>query len=252
MLKSKPLEDVGSRPADVAVVAAKVAGSPEALSEVLQGLSANAADVRYGCARVLRAISEAHPLALYPSFDRFVELLRSDNKILQWQAIRIIANLSRVDSEDRVEDILDAYFAAIRGPVMITAANIIKGSATIALAKPHLTERIVKELLSVGKGSYQTAECRNIALGHMIEALGSFFEQVEDRKRVLRLVRRQRRNPRNATRRKAERFLATHDESPPRLPPSGPLRSRQPAGRRSSSVRSVPRVHPNLPRSGRV
>jgi hypothetical protein len=93
---------------------------------------------------------------------------------------------------------------------MITAANVIKGAAGTAVAKPHLAGRIAKALLGVEKAKYQTAECRNIALGHAIEAFDLFFDRIEDRKPVLELVRRQRKNRRNATRLKAERFLKKH------------------------------------------
>lgn len=212
MPKSKLLEDIGKKRGDKEAIAAKVAGNPAALSEVLEGLTAAEADVKYGCAKVLRLISEKNPQALYPWFDRFAELHRKGNKILQWEAIRIIANLCRVDSKNRMKSILDTYLAPVRGPVMITAANVIKGAARIASAKPHLTERIVKELLRVEKAEYKTAECRNVAIGHAIEAFDSFFEQIKDREPVLRLARRQRKNPRNATRRKAERFLRKHEE----------------------------------------
>jgi hypothetical protein len=143
-------------------------------------------------------------------FERFVHLLHADNKILQWEAMRIIANLASVDSDGKIERILDEYLEPIRGPVMITAANVIKGAAGTAVAKPHLAGRIAKALLGVEKAKYQTAECRNIALGHAIEAFDLFFDRIEDRKPVLELVRRQRKNRRNATRLKAERFLKKH------------------------------------------
>ncbi|MHC4565577.1 MAG: hypothetical protein ACYTE3_07425 [Planctomycetota bacterium] len=54
------------------------------------------------------------------------------------------------------------------------------------------------------------AECRNVALGHTIKSFDQFFDQIEDKKPVLRLVKKQLKNTRNATRKKAERFLAGH------------------------------------------
>jgi hypothetical protein len=65
----------------------------------------------------------------------------------------------------------------------------------IALAKPDLADRIVDETMKVEKGRYKTAECRNVALGHALDALGRLF------------VKRQLRNPRNATRKRAERLV---------------------------------------------
>jgi hypothetical protein len=44
---------------------------------------------------------------------------------------------------------LDDYLAPIRGPVMITAANTIKGAVIIARAKPHLAAKIAGALMRV-------------------------------------------------------------------------------------------------------
>jgi hypothetical protein len=212
MLRSGSLDSTLSKRSNKAALAARVAASPAVCAQVLDGLSAPKASVKFGCAKVLQMVSEDNPRALYPNFARFVALLQNDNKLLQWTAIRVIANLARVDSKAKVERILDRYFAPIRGPVMITAANIIKGSAAIAAAKPHLTRRIIKQLLGVEKARYRTDECRNVALGHAIDAFDAFFRQIEARKPVLEFVRRQLANTRRATRRKAERFLKKHEQ----------------------------------------
>ena len=65
---------------------------------------------------------------------------------------------------------------------MATAANIVKGAAKIAVAKPELTERITEEFLKVEKANYQTEECRNITLGHTIASFEQFFGQIKDKK----------------------------------------------------------------------
>ncbi len=85
-----------------------------------------------------------------------------------------------------------------------------KAAAKIALAKPELADRIAQELLKVEKASYQTNDCRNIALGHTIQSFGQFFDQITDKEPVIELIRRQLNNPRNATRRKAEAFAKQH------------------------------------------
>jgi hypothetical protein len=77
----------------------------------------------------------------------------------------------------------------------------------IAIAKPQYQKQITKELLRVEHYDYDTDECRNIAIGKVIEAIGSYSGQLKDRKAVIEFARRQTRNTRNATRKKAERFL---------------------------------------------
>jgi hypothetical protein len=93
------------------------------------------------------------------------------------------------------------------GREMIGAANAIVAAANIALAKPHLADRIVKEILKVERASYQRPECRNVAIGHAIKSFDRCFRHVGNKRPVLAFVKRQLENPRPATRRKAERFL---------------------------------------------
>jgi hypothetical protein len=82
------------------------------------------------------------------------------------------------------------------------------------LAEPPLTERIARELRGVEKGRYETDECRNAALGQVIEALGSFHAEIEDRMPLLQWVRRQRKNTRDAARRKAVLAPSSHNTQP--------------------------------------
>lgn len=212
MAVSRLLQQIARKDSDKERIADKVIKNPKLLPDILEGLSADNARAKYGCAKVLRVISEEQPDLLYPKFDFFADLLDSDNKIMQWQAIYVLANLPPVDSKGKFEKIFDKYFAPIPGPVMITAANVIGGAAKIALAKPKLTEKITKKLLKVEKAKYQTTECRNVALGHTIRSFDQFFDQIENKQPVIRLVRKQLRNTRNATRKSAERFLKRHQD----------------------------------------
>ncbi len=196
--------------ADPNRVAGTVARNPDQIASIFEGLAAREARVRYGCAKVLLIISEKWPLALYPHFDFLAGLLDSENKIFQWNAAWILANLAAVDGRKKFEKIFDRYFAPIPGPVMITGANVIGAAARIAKAKPSLCNRITAELLKVEQAEYRTPECRNIALGHAIKSFDQFFDRIEDKGPVIRLIRRQLENTRPATRKKAERFLHKH------------------------------------------
>jgi hypothetical protein len=180
---------------------------------LVEGLESDRASVKYGCLKVLRIVSEKKPVVLYPHFDLFVDLLDSDNKFMQWGAIRILSNLASADRERKFRKIFRKYFKPVTGSVMVTAANVIGGAADIARAQPELTTRVVSEILKVEKARYRTAECRSVAIGHAIHSLDQFFGQIKAPRRVIQFVRRQRRNRRPATRRRAETFLNKH--SPP-------------------------------------
>jgi len=173
----------------------------------MSGLSADTAQTRFGCAKALRIVSEERPDLLYPHFDFFVRLLDHENKILQWEGALVLSQLARVDAKGKFSGIFDRYFAPVRGPVMITAANVIRGGARVARAQPELADRIAGEMLKVRKARYKTAECRNVAIGHAILALGDCFSLLRNQRQVIQFVRDQLTNSRPATRKKAEQFL---------------------------------------------
>ena len=185
----------------------------ELVEEVLAGINAKRAAVKFGASKALRILSERVPEALYPHFDSFAAMLSHDNQILKWNATLTLANLARVDSEGKIEAILDHYLDLIAGPNMITAANAIRGAVIIGQAKPHLVRRIVLRILRVEHAEYATPECRNVVIGHALRALEPLADLLPDR-RVLRLfAARQLGNPRPATSAKARKFLKPRKKS---------------------------------------
>ena len=86
-------------------------------------------------------------------------------------------------------------------------ANVIQGGARIAQAKWHLAERIAAEVLKVARAPYRTPECRNVAIGHAILALGGIMPLLRNPAPAVQFVRKQTRNARPATRKKAQQFL---------------------------------------------
>lgn len=204
-------ERIAEKDSDKAAIAAEVIENPELLPEIFAGLNAKPARIKYGCDKVLRCISEKAPELLYPKIDFFIENLGHENNFLQWSAIDILANLASVDGANKIESVLEKYFAPIPGPVLVTAANIIKASARIVEAKPHLADRVSSELLKVEHARYRTAECRNIALGTAIDAFQKIFDRIQDKQPVILLVRKQLGNTRNATKKKAIAFLKKYD-----------------------------------------
>jgi len=163
--------------------------------------------VKYGCTKNLLAIAKDSPDELYPHIDYFVKLLDNENQILKWTAIDIIGHLSKVDKEKRVDQLMDKLFGLLNAGKLITANHAIAALANVALAKPEYKRKITDELLKIEHYTYDTDECRDIALGKVIMAINSYFNQLKDKKAVIEFVERQTRNKRNATKKKAEQFL---------------------------------------------
>jgi hypothetical protein len=171
------------------------------------GLDAPAARVKYGCLKDLRRLSEEEPQLVYPDFEKFVRLLDHPNSIFRWNAAHILANLARVDRSRKIGPLLGKFLQPVGGPQMIAAANVMQAAAVIAAAQPRLADTLAAGILTVGRAKYETEECRNVAIGHAIQALDRFFASIPRQRAVVSFVRRQLDNPRPATRSKAEKFL---------------------------------------------
>ena len=100
----------------------------------------------YQKARWVAPIKSSH-------WDFFTKLLDHDNNILKWNAIYIIAQLSKVDKDNKFNNIFEKYYNLIKEKKMITAANVVKTSPIIIKSKPKYERRITKRLLATEKGS---------------------------------------------------------------------------------------------------
>jgi len=134
-------------------------------------------------------------------------LINHNNNILKWNGIRIVGHLVKVDKEDKIDKLLGTFYDLLNCGKLITAGNTIAALADIVLAKPQYTEKITEELLKVENYDYDTIECRNIVIGHVINALNLYFCQISDIYIIIPFLYRQTNNSRNATSKKAQKFL---------------------------------------------
>jgi hypothetical protein len=177
------------------------------LPDIIDGLSAKEARVKYSCSKTLLLISLKDPAMLYPHIDLFEQLLENNNNILKWTAIDIIGCLAIIDMEQDIDRLMQKLYGLLACGNMITANHAIGALAGIASVRDDLQAKITEELLKVEGYKYQSGECQNIALGKVIIALDLFADDVSDRSEIHRFVKRQTKNTRNATRKKAEQFL---------------------------------------------
>jgi hypothetical protein len=180
---------------------------------ILQGVSSSKAPIRYGCAKVLMDISEDDPKQLYPYMDFFADLLDSKYRILTWNAMGIIANLTRVDEDGKFDAVFNKYFSFINDEYMVTVANLVRNSGKIAVAKPHLVKKITNELLKVEHISitpHLTEECKRVIAEHAIRSFSMFFDRVEQKDKITAFVKRQLKSSRKSLREEAENFLKKH------------------------------------------
>ena len=165
------------------------------------------AKIKYACAKQAILLSEKTPALLYPQLDFFVSLLDSENQILLWTAIRVLGNLSAVDDKNRMDKLLPRLIGFLNTGKMITAGNTAAALAVIARNRPKFQNKIFKAMLKVEHYTYDTPECRNIAIGHVLKALSQFKTEIKNKKNIVDFIERQTQNTRPATKKKAEALL---------------------------------------------
>ena len=159
--------------------------------------------IKYGFAKKLLELVRLEPQLLYPYFSQFVDLLKSENKIIKWTAIDIIGLLAMVDKENKVDGQVGPLISILSCGNLITVNHAIFSLGKIAEVKPQFLPVIITELLKIEHYNFETTECRNIAAGKVIETFGSFIDAVNNDKRVLDFTERATHNTRNATKKKA-------------------------------------------------
>ena len=177
------------------------------IRDTIYGISSNEVRVRYKCAKVLSKLSKIKPAVLYPYFKFFAKLLDSDNNIIKWNAIDIIANLTEIDTEKMFEEIFDRYYSLLNEGSLITAGHIVDNSGKIANVKHNLREQITINLLGVDQVPLPTEECRSILSGKAIQAFGQYINHIKNNEAVITFIKRQLKSNRVATRKKAEKLM---------------------------------------------
>jgi hypothetical protein len=209
------LDRVAAKGADISALADQIMKDSASIPILIDALKIEKSSKKFAYEKVLRLISAKQPALIYPYFDFFCSLLDHENSFLKWGAIMTVANLTAADTQKKFEAVFQKYFAPIKGPTMIAAANIIGSSVTIVRSKPALSGEITREILKVEKAKFlmkgsPSPECRNVAIGHAIDAFDKLCNQIGDRTAVINFVKRQLKNTRKPVARKAEQFIRKH------------------------------------------
>jgi hypothetical protein len=180
---------------------AKINENP--IPELLKSLKSKDDTERYGSFEVLLRLSEEKPQSLYPHWDFLADMLDAKNAYRNLIAVRLIANLTRADSENRFEKIFDKYYNLLNDSVII-AGHITANSGKIARAKPKLQAAITDRLLNIDKTRQKH---KDLIKAGAIESFGEYFTESKDKEKILEFVRQQVDGESPKTRKIAKEFL---------------------------------------------
>ena len=145
--------------------------------------------IKYGCAKELLKIGAESPQQLY--------------NILNWTGIDLMGYLSSVDQENKIDGCIQSLIKLLHGGHLITCNHSTFALGLIAQNKPQFKKKIFKELLLVDQDIFDTNECKNIAIGKVLEVFKSFISDIMNNKEARDFINRATKNSRNATKKKA-------------------------------------------------
>jgi len=170
----------------------------------LEKINSKDPKIKYAFARELLQYGKETPELLYNHLTYWTKMIDNDNNILKWTAIDIIGYLSQVDRDNKIERSISHLIDLLHGGHLITSNHCIQALGLIAINKPAHRIKIIKDLIAISKDQFDTEECKNIAIGKVIETLGNFLKEIQNDKIVLNFIEQALNSTRNATRRKAE------------------------------------------------
>jgi hypothetical protein len=200
------LPELDKKDSNIKSIAQRAFHNEELLSDILHGILSKKDVVRSNCFKILLLLSEEKPEFLYPQWDYFVDLLRSDNTYHRHIGIYIIAQLTRADTENRFEKIFDMYYSLLDDESVIPAAHLALNSGKIVRAKPGLQSEITARLLRIDE-THHTPERKDLIKGYAIEAFDEYFEEASDKQKILQFVADQLESKSPTTKKKANQFM---------------------------------------------
>lgn len=201
------LPDLNDKNMSVEAMAKEALKDKKILSGLLDNLKNKSETVRYNSSKVLNLLSEKNPEALYPQWNYFVELLSSDHTYWKLSVIPSLANLARIDTENKFDAIFEKFFGLLNDRSVIPAVWIAANSGKIAKAKPELQRRITDRLLSIDQ-THHDPERRDLIKSGAIESFAEYFGESKDQKKILEFVKKQQECKSPKTRKLAREFLA--------------------------------------------
>jgi len=186
-------------------IAEKATKDQKLLFKLLEGISSKKDEIRYPSFKALLIISEEHPEILYPEWDFFAGLIKSDNSYKKLIGLRLIANLVKVDTKNKFEEIFDEYYSILDEDKTMTAGHLASVSGKIAIAKPELQSKITDKLLNID--NTHKGKQKELIKAYAIEAFDDYYKDAENKEKIIEFVKKQLDSSSPKTRKKAEKIL---------------------------------------------
>ncbi|BDZ68345.1 hypothetical protein [Methanobacterium ferruginis] len=190
---------------DVEGLARDALNNEDLFQEMMNGVRSKDNNIRENCFKTLQLVAENNPEFLYHEWDYFQEMLYSPNNFHKFIAIYILASLTRVDKDNKFDEIFEDYYGILAGDKVMTASHVALNSSIISFNKPELRSRIIDILMNIDEIHH--GKQKELVKAYAIEALRKIYPDADDKEKIEDFVRTQLNSKRPKTRNMAQCFL---------------------------------------------
>lgn len=167
--------------------------------------------VYYHSYYIVSKASQLKPGVFYKYWDDFASLLNHKNSYHRDFALVLLANLSKVDNENKFVLLFDEYFSHINDVKFSTARQCIQNTAKILANKEELTGDVVDTLLDVNNRCNFPEKQKALLKSDVIELFDEYYEQISKKEDVNRFVKEELGSISPKTRKEAKYFVRKHN-----------------------------------------
>ncbi len=201
-------DEINKKDIDVNKLVKRAITNQNFFSELLSGLTSKNDIIRFNCHKILTKISEENPNQLYSKWNYLEDLLKSPNNYHKLIAIELIANLTKVDVDNKFDAIFETYYSIINSEKTMVAGHLAGVSGKIAKNKPKLQNKITKRLLNIDK-THQGKQVELIK-AYIIDAFSEYFKEAKNKEEIKKFIKQQIYSKSPKTSKKARDFLKEH------------------------------------------
>ena len=144
--------------------------------------------VYYHSFLIIDGASKREPSLFYGSWDKFASLLDHENSYHRNYAMQIIANLTKVDNQNRFDLIMDKYYRQLNDEKFLTRRYCVLNSREIIISKPYLCNSIIDRLILFIRTSENTEKQQNLIISDFINVISYIASLIKDRKIIIEFL----------------------------------------------------------------
>ena len=212
MTKNDLISEISDKNVDIDKFAEIVINEETMRQEIInQMLNNKHIMVYYHSYNILSKASELTPELFYKYWNDFASLLNHENSYHRDFGLTIIANLTKVDTENKFASVYEDYFKRINDTKFMTARHCIQNTTKILANKSELKEDILDILLNIDKLCNFSEKQKALIKSDVIDIFDKFYGEIDNKEIINKFVKVELDSISPKTKKRAKEFILKYE-----------------------------------------